>query len=109
MIHVYCVSHVYSLVTQTETNSLSLSLSLSLSQCHLAVFVRLIWLFGDTRILFSGPKAKIKPKSRPHVIYMHCIYHAGWISVCFDQIKEVSKYCCLLFFSLIYLSIRYHL
>ena len=34
-----------------------------------------------------------KPKLRPDVMYMQCIYQAGWISVYFDQINEVSKYC----------------
>ena len=35
---------------------------------------------------------------------MRCIYQAGWISVCFDQINEVSKYCCLLFSFNLYIN-----
>ena len=139
MIHVYCVSHVDSLV-----NPLSLSLSLSSGSRdimiitynikwmnaqhvkyynHLAVFVCLIWVFGDNlsfpteesffirRLMLINIHIYFfldrKQKLRLHVTYIHCIYQAGWIYVCFDQINEVSKYCCL-FFLLIYISIRFH-
>ena len=106
---------MFIVLSPKQTLSLSLSLSLSLKQYkHLAVFVRLIWLFGDNLSILTEEYFFIrrlmviniheyfflnrKPKLRPHVIYMHCIFHAGWISVCFDQIKEVSKYCCFFFF-----------
>ena len=79
---------------------------------HLAVFVCLIWVFGlsfPTEESFFIRRLMLinihvyffldrKQKLRLHVIYIHCIiYQAGWISVCFDQINEVSKYCCLFF------------
>ena len=62
---------------------------------HSAVFVCLIWLFGDnfsfpteesfflsddlngnsyTRILFSGPKAKIQTPCNVHALYL-----SGWV------------------------------
>ena len=59
-----------------------------------------LWLLICTYVLFSGPKAL---KLRPHVMNMHCIYQAGMISVCFDQINEVSKYFCLFIFLNLYI------
>ena len=59
-----------------------------------------LWLLIYTFTFFLDRKQKL----RLHVTYMHCIFQAGWISVCFDQINEDSKYCCLFFSFNLYIN-----
>ena len=131
MIHVYCVSHVdfslslsiyiYSCTrdiqnikmiefTACQTIQALGSFRLSSLAFWRQSFVPNGRFFVIRRLMIVNIHACIsffldrKPKLRPHVMNMHCIYQAGWIWVCFNQIKEVSNYCILLFSFNLYIN-----